>query len=271
MSLAVLGFIVNVTQVIHITLIKRRTSFQTFLISLSMTDLLTCLLSAVINGFYFGDTEHPLVMYLGEAYFVTIFLSSAHIGAIGVDRYIAVSHPVRHKIMYDRKRMRMILVAIWICVPVLVTSIVILERRYYSAANAFLIDYFFVLFTMTTAAVCVFVYVAISRILSNRRVNSWRKNRRIKSVRRVYFMCFLTTVSFIGCTLPACICRLGFMDNSIGYMLLTGNAGFNSFIYFFFTKLSKNCYGCGGELQAVDSKYETSTRNGRITDTTKNS
>ena len=135
----------------------------------------------------------------------------------------------------------------------------IVERRYCSKASPFLIEYFFILYTMTTAAICIFVYAAISYKLSNGRINSWRKNRRIRRVRKVYFMCFLTTISFIGCTLPASICRLGYMDNSVSYVLLTGNAGFNSFIYFFFTKLLKNRFGCGSVLQgAADSKYDTS-------------
>ena len=254
--LAVFGFIINFFQVVHICMNKRKTLFQIFLMSLSMADLLTCIFSFLSTWFYhhirtghhFNSSSQYAVLrkYIEYGYAVSIFLSAAHICLIAGDRYLTVSRPLKHKLLY-KYRLRVCHIIIWIVVPLLVSFLVYCERLFFkSNAHLYLLNFSFVVFFIITSLICIFVYASITSTLKQQTTqNCWRDNRRIHRIKRIYILCFMTTVVFIGCTIPPCIGRLtGCRDIRQFNPFLTLNAGLNSFIYFFYAKLTDACTCC---------------------------
>ena len=250
--LAVFGFICNFLQVVHIGMNKRKTLFQIFLLSLSLADLLTCIFSFLSTWFFFNNkaahhsSSESMVLrrYIEYGYAVSIFLSAAHICLIAGDRFLTVSRPLKHNILL-KHRIRVCHIIIWIVVPLLVSFIIFCESLFYKNNSRLnLLNYCFVTFSTITSLVCVFVYASIACILrrQQRTNNYWRDNRRIHRIKRIYILCFMTTVVFIGCTLPPCFGRLaGCKDLRQFNPFLTLNAGLNSFIYFFYAKLTNTC------------------------------
>ena len=272
-TLAVFGFICNLVQIIHISGIaskrkRSRTLFQIFLLSLSLADLLTCIFSFLSTWFFFyknnnrkigqsGSEYFVLRRYIEYGYAVSIFLSTAHICLIAGDRFMTVSQPLKHKLLL-KQRFRVLHIAIWVVVPLVVSFIIFCERynkrrgggKHGGAARTNLLNYCFVTFSSLTSLVCVFVYASIAFSLKRggggvSGQNGWRDNRRIHHIRRIYILCFMTTIVFIGCTLPPSFGRLaGCKDLRQFNPFLTLNAGLNSFIYFFYAKLTNACNCC---------------------------
>lgn len=256
-SLAVFGFIINFLQVVHICMNKRKTLFQIFLMSLSMADLLTCIFSFLSTWFYhhttaghhFESSSQSVVLrkYIEYGYAVCIFLSAAHICLIAGDRFLTVSRPLKHKLLY-KHRLRVCHIIIWIVVPLLVSFLVYCESLIFeNNAGLHLLNLCFVIFFIITSLICVFVYASITCTLKQQQStrNCWRDNRRMHRIKRIYILCFMTTVVFIGCTIPPCIGRLtGCKDIRQFNPFLTLNAGLNSFIYFFYAKLTNACNCC---------------------------
>ena len=124
-ALSIFGFLCNSFQIVHLISKRRRTLFQTYLLSLSVADILTCIFSFVSTWFYFqrDRRNRELLKYLMCGYNISVFLSTAHICLIAFDRFLTVSRPLRHKLLLKKRSVvRYMHIILWLSVPVLVTG-----------------------------------------------------------------------------------------------------------------------------------------------------
>ena len=217
-----------------------------YFLSLAIADLLfgfVCLVSSLfileIIKIQTGQTSFPDVIIIFFVISALTFLSSLfHILLITLDRFIATTFPIHHKIHFTRKKVIVSIVISWI-----ISSCVISTEHW---QNYPIMDWFIAIVEATGFLMILITYIHIAKVATRRR-NALKKRKREeigtqrndKGINTTYLSIVITS-SFMFCILTNCTCIIASLleYNELPYwleyasmMLLVVNAAINPVIY----------------------------------------
>ena len=247
-SISVVVIAANSFEIAHIYKKKgSKNSYEVLLISLSVSDA------------FFGVTNFVFLLLkltslqaytrlIRFCYVFSFLLSVLHLISLALDRLVAVTFPLKHKIYWQIKHAKKTIAFIWILVAVI--TIVIFHDLYTSAFTtrpSLMTTIFSILITADIILVTVYSLV-FYQIFKQRRntVNisqTKHKNKKLqhRSLKNTLLLCLLTALAFIFCTLRFTIQLLDDTQWPDVYstILVVANSFLNSFIYFFHGKISE--------------------------------
>ena len=258
----VLGFVcmaLNSTEIILIS--KKRKVVRTFeliLLSFAVADF-TVGLSISGFGIYKLTREGHFSLNDSMSYLLfttkifSVTSSITHILGISVDRFCAVSFPLKHKIWMSRQNAKWLIAVIWIT-SIVLSLVTALPQLLYSSSGAvngknlskeFIYTSSIPVFLFGAIFIAVYSNIVWKVVIQKERLNQrfnentvahFKLVRKIAQEKTLVLTCVLAVLSFIGCTYPAAIILLvsakeAFADTAT-LILFVSNSILNPFIYF---------------------------------------
>ena len=246
--------LLNIIEIVLISRKKNRKVFEKLLISLAASDVLVGMAAAAFKLLdLITDNQ---IKWLSGGDIANIFLISttfsiANIGAITVDRYLAIRFPIKHRMIVTARRVDVTIVVLWFLCLVSTILNSFLEFQWIKD-----FDYMLYVGTVSLLAFSVamtMMYAAIFWSISKRTMRTATENvAETNSVRRGFMSIFkglgtteksvlftgcLVTISFIICTYPFAfeflIRQSGKGMSTASRLMLLLNSLLNPIIYFF--------------------------------------
>ena len=129
--LGVLIALLNVLEILMIVRIKRKKKVhEILLLSLSLSDLMFGMSNIFVSSFYlnYGFTNQNLINAIYTLYFFFIISSIFHLLFIAVNSLFMVLRPLQHKTFLTRKKVYIVITAIWISAVLLSVLMQILNE-----------------------------------------------------------------------------------------------------------------------------------------------
>lgn len=236
LSLAIVGLITNTIQVYIITVKKKKFIFQYLLRSLSVADILTCLVSALsVVVLFFDSNQYWWLFYFSaEVFFMMSGISVIHVISLTWDRFIAVLYPLRHRRMLTKKRVKRFLLTLW-CLYIVVAATDF--YLYFSRLHYKLLKHLLHILICSSGFSYIVVYgsIAVKILRTNRTPH---RHTGTKKSRRTLIVCFLTSVLLLFTQVVSLNIS---MDNLWFFIILSLNTITNSLVYFGFMELNRWC------------------------------
>ena len=187
----------------------------------------------------------------------TITSSYVHLAAIAVDRYISVSYPISHRVMADRRKVKiLVLVSIWSISTLVLAAFmfgVFMTNKYkYDQIRFMQISCCVLIFVISSELAVLYVFIvtkicqrAVSK--ADAGMNSQLRRNHGGSInsqgKATIINCSSMTLSFIICTYPFAIdiLRPKSAVPSLSVYLLVFHAFLNPIIYFFASYIRRCC------------------------------
>ncbi len=217
-------------------------TYDQLLLSLAISDLLTGSL-ALIYGIC---KDYISERYSADLYLLLIISTFNFTGlnllAIGIDRYVSIRYPIKHRLWLTRRRMRILLTVQWILC--LLNFGIIPLILVFSKQNKEIKTMYTSISTdgIITTGVYLFIFYALiigltaKRIRFKKQQSNSTENHPTKKEYEMILSCIRIVVFFIGTTYPFVISSKTTEKVSTGLaiLLLTNNV-VNPIIYFFKT------------------------------------
>lgn len=229
-TLACLGLVANLLQTVFCITRKRyRTNFDMSLMSMSIADIISCVIFAL-----FGMAEImyslPFAKVMTVSLNFTVITMFTHIIFIAVQRLLAVIYPLRIKWILRRSRFYILLTFTWVtaCGYGLISVLAIVD---YVRVNSYMI--------LVCGSAIIALYTGIS-YTTRKESKNLQKTGQIHNRRRnstVLLHSFLVTMNFITCFFPFAIVYLFVTPERFSSlvidMLVTLNPLLDSVTYFY--------------------------------------
>uniref|UniRef100_A0A7M5UQI3 G-protein coupled receptors family 1 profile domain-containing protein n=1 Tax=Clytia hemisphaerica TaxID=252671 RepID=A0A7M5UQI3_9CNID len=160
---------------------KRKTIYETYLLSLSCADVTFSLANMIFSTMILADSGNLIIATIG--YVLSLYLSVSHISAITVDRLIAIIFPLTHKLKVRVKHARMVILTLWfVCIGIGV--VLYFEYRNNTFEKYTLISIKFIkliiyvsdiIFIVAYIILCYILLRQENKALSSTRVNAYRR------------------------------------------------------------------------------------------------
>ena len=267
-SIPVIIAIINLVEIILIIRLKRKKTFQTVLLSLSVSDLLFGLSSATVYIVLSFGLSGGGVLNITIAFtFFFVLTSIFHLLFIALDTLYAIVKPILHKVHMTKKKNYMILAAIWLVSIAIALGIYLAVRNGFDGYdlkhngnfsmnitelkhpdvkpynNIVDIDIYIVMRNLLSYviigadALLVICYAVIIYTVKFRKVKS-NKN---KTQNKIRIVCVFIMLLFVAFTLPYAIETLSSSEPWFEFdLIIISNSGMNSIIYFFRNKCGKH-------------------------------
>ncbi|XP_066915678.1 5-hydroxytryptamine receptor 2C-like [Clytia hemisphaerica] len=103
----------NIFEIIYIKRKKKKNSYETLLLSLSISDALFGFANIALP--LLNMTHQLLYTYIVRyAYLLSLLLSTVHLTALAMDRYVAISFPLKHRVYWKIKHAKFFLFILWL-------------------------------------------------------------------------------------------------------------------------------------------------------------
>ena len=237
-ALLIVSIIIIITNLAEINLLmkhrKRFVPYEQLLLSLSICDLCVGISMFIFSIMDLSSGSQAEKINLKEKgttpIWLSILLSVSHVNWLTIDRSIAVSRPLRHKIWITYRNTAVVITFTWFTSIALVAIQV--STVSFESSKHFLKD--------AASSACFTVILVYSHIIYKVYVqrrkklgNSTNISQRQAKEHRLVFICLLISVLFLATNLPFII-QIYLKKNSFGADLtLVCSSLFNPFIYYF--------------------------------------
>ena len=260
LPLGIIVALLNIIEIILILRLKRKKIFEIVLISLSVADLLFGLSNASICVVFFARWRDESVFDATfTSYFFFVLTSIFHLIFIAIDRLSAIVRPIRHKVLMTRKKVYIILCAVWIAAVTTTLALYLSNDREYpyqkqsnkrkwqrrnqtTSQNQLttmgetyhifmqqLLSYFIL---VADSSLIILYAIIVHRMHSKEKINIGVRNRSVTQ-HKASWLCIFVGTSFVVFTLPYAASRLAGKTWGWPNLVLASNSGINSVIYFF--------------------------------------
>ena len=242
-SISLVVIIANSFEIAHIYKKKNsKNSYEVLLISLSACDALFGINNLVFTLIKVVSGQVFLAV-IRSFYIFSFLLSVIHLITLALDRWVAVTFPLKHRIYWKIKHAKKVIGFLWILVLIISIGIFFDLNQHKEESN---IRPWVVPFvsTMLIAAdgILVILYSLVFHQISKQEKNranikqSSNKKAQQRKLKSAFLLCVLTTLAFIFCTLRFTIQLVNDKTkwpDIYSNILLVMNSFLNCFIYFF--------------------------------------
>ena len=245
-SVSIPIILVNLIEII--LLLKRRKillPYELILLSLAIADLNVGIAELSLAIIRLPDNDSLRSAFAKGFLWYTIKASVFHVAALTIDRLIAVTKPLLHKLWVTRKRITYVIIAIWVVLFAVIAPFVGLQLMdSVQVVIAYMVVSSGVLIVSSYAFI---VYKAVFLRRIQMKANSGPSkagpsNEQLKREFRLVFVSLLVAVSFVAMTFPYAVNQLlpkpseTFLE---GKMLIICNSLVNPLIYFFWKYIER--------------------------------
>ena len=257
------GLVLNSVQVYCLSLKRNKlTSHETYLISLSVAEIVRLLFECVFMTAELNGNLKTIGNYMKSALMIVLFISIFHLLTITLDRYVAVTHPLKHHVAVTKKRVCLVCIAIWIlplaalCASYIADIWIKLEEMYFMKITMSLI--------IASGSLFILLYLGIiyqvkssQESRSGDNVNGRKPNTK---TRRTVQMSALICMIFVVFNFPLAIVELMGACTKWPVLLQLLSCSLDSIVYFWMTKKSKRRrFNRSRTFQKTSSNRQVST------------
>ena len=243
----IIGFLVavlNVVEIIIIARIKKRKKYEVLLLSLSLSDCLFGIANVILASVYISNECHARSL-LECSYILYLFFvltSMFHLAFMSIDRVIAVIKPFKHKFLLTQRRIYIIIAVLWSFTLVACGSLFTADELTQLSIQKVESEKEMIV-SITIIAVDVVMIFSYFIIIYHYRLKNRVATHQTKLQKKLPIICILLGATFVLFTLPFAL--LVFTMEDVPFyanIILVGNSGVNSIVYFFRGKFEKRIY-----------------------------
>ena len=243
----IIGFLVavlNVVEIIIIARIKKRKKYEVLLLSLSLSDCLFGIVNVILASVYISNECHARSL-LECSYILYLFFvltSMFHLAFMSIDRVIAVIKPFKHKFLLTQRRIYIIIAVLWSFTLVACGSLFTADELTKLSIQKVESEKEMIV-SITIIAVDVVMIFSYFIIIYHYRLKNRVATHQTKLQKKLPIICILLGATFVLFTLPFAL--LVFTMEDVPFyanVILVGNSGVNSIVYFFREKFEERIY-----------------------------
>ena len=243
----IIGFLVavlNVVEIIIIARIKKRKKYEVLLLSLSLSDCLFGIANVILASVYISNECHARSL-LECSYILYLFFvltSMFHLAFMSIDRVIAVIKPFKHKFLLTQRRIYIIIAVLWSFTLVACGSLFTADELTKLSIQKVESEKEMIV-SITIIAVDVVMIFSYFIIIYHYRLKNRVATHQTKLQKKLPIICILLGATFVLFTLPFAL--LVFTMEDVPFyanIILVGNSGVNSIVYFFREKFEERIY-----------------------------
>ena len=243
----IIGFLVavlNVVEIIIIARIKKRKKYEVLLLSLSLSDCLFGIANVILASVYISNECHARSL-LECSYILYLFFvltSMFHLAFMSIDRVIAVIKPFKHKFLLTQRRIYIIIAVLWSFTLVACGSLFTADELTQLSIQKVESEKEMIV-SITIIAVDVVMIFSYFIIIYHYRLKNRVATHQTKLQKKLPIICILLGATFVLFTLPFAL--LVFTMEDVPFyanVILVGNSGVNSIVYFFREKFEERIY-----------------------------
>ena len=234
----VIGFLVavlNIIEIVIIARIKKRKKYEVLLLSLSLSDCLFGISNVILASVYISNECHARSL-LECSYILYLFFvltSMLHLTFMSIDRVIAVVKPFKHKFLLNQRRTNIIIAMLWSFTLVACGSLFTADELKQLSIQKVESEKEMII-SITIIVVYVVMTFSYSIIIYHHRLKNKVATQLTKRQKNLPIICIILGATFVLFTLPFAL--LVFTMEDVPFyanVILVGNSGVNSIIYFF--------------------------------------
>ena len=242
-----IGFLVaalNVFEIIIIARIKKRKKYEVLLLSLSFSDCLFGVSNVLLASLYISNECHArgLLECFYILYLFFFFSSMFHLTIMSIDRVIAVVKPFKHKFLFTRRRIYIIIAIIWSFTLIICGSLFIADELTELSVQKVESEKEMIV-SITIIIVDVVMIFSYSIIIYYYSLKNSVATQPTKRQKKLPIICIILGATFVLFTLPFAL--LVFTMEDVPFyanVILVGNSGVNSIVYFFRDKIEERVH-----------------------------
>ena len=243
----IIGFLVavlNVVEIIIIARIKKRKKYEVLLLSLSLSDCLFGIANVILASVYISNECHArnLLECSYILYLFFVLTSMFHLAFMSIDRVIAVIKPFKHKFLLTQRRIYIIIAVLWSFTLVACGSLFTADELTQLSIQKVESEKEMIV-SITIIAVDVVMIFSYFIIIYHYRLKNRVATHQTKLQKKLPIICILLGATFVLFTLPFAL--LVFTMEEVPFyanVILVGNSGVNSIVYFFREKFEERIY-----------------------------
>ena len=234
----VIGFLVavlNIIEIVIIARIKKRKKYEVLLLSLSLSDCLFGISNVILASVYISNECHARSL-LECSYILYLFFvltSMLHLTFMSIDRVIAVVKPFKHKFLLNQRRTNIIIAMLWSFTLVACGSLFTADELKQLSIQKVESEKEMII-SITIIVVYVVMTFSYSIIIYHHRLKNKVATQLTKRQKNLPIICIILGATFVLFTLSFAL--LVFTMEDVPFyanVILVGNSGVNSIIYFF--------------------------------------
>ena len=243
----VIGFLVavlNVIEIVIIARIKKRKKYEVLLLSLSLSDCLFGISNVLLASLYISNECHARSL-LECSYILYIFFvltSMLHLTFMSIDRAIAVVKPFKHKFLLNQRRTNIIIAILWSFTLVACGSLFTADELKQLSIQKVEFEKEMIV-SITIIVVDIVIIFSYSIIIYHHRLKNKVATQLTKRQKKLPIICIILGATFVLFTLPFAL--LVFTMEDVPFyanVILVGNSGVNSIVYFFRDKIEERIH-----------------------------
>ena len=243
----VIGFLVavlNIIEIVIIARIKKRKKYEVLLLSLSLSDCLFGISNVILASVYISNECHARSL-LECSYILYLFFvltSMLHLTFMSIDRVIAVVKPFKHKFLLNQRRTNIIIAMLWSFTLVACGSLFTADELKQLSIQKVESEKEMII-SITIIVVYVVMTFSYSIIIYHHRLKNKVATQLTKRQKNLPIICIILGATFVLFTLPFAL--LVFTMEDVPFyanVILVGNSGVNSIIYFFRDKIEERIH-----------------------------
>ena len=243
----VIGFLVavlNVIEIVIIARIKKRKKYEVLLLSLSLSDCLFGISNVLLASLYISNECHARSL-LECSYILYLFFvltSMLHLTFMSIDRVIAVVKPFKHKFLLNQRRTNIIIAILWSFTLVACGSLFTADELKQLSIQKVEFEKEIIV-SITIIVVDIVIIFSYSIIIYHHRLKNKVTTQLTKRQKKLPIICIILGATFVLFTLPFAL--LVFTMEDVPFyanVILVGNSGVNSIVYFFRDKIEERIH-----------------------------
>ena len=242
-----IGFLVavlNVIEIVIIARIKKRKKYEVLLLSLSLSDCLFGISNVLLASLYISNECHARSL-LECSYILYLFFvltSMLHLTFMSIDRVIAVVKPFKHKFLLNQRRTNIIIAILWSFTLVACGSLFTADELKQLSIQKVEFEKEIIV-SITIIVVDIVIIFSYSIIIYHHRLKNKVATQLTKRQKKLPIICIILGATFVLFTLPFAL--LVFTMEDVPFyanVILVGNSGVNSIVYFFRDKIEERIH-----------------------------
>ena len=243
----VIGFLVavlNVIEIVIIARIKKRKKYEVLLLSLSLSDCLFGISNVLLASLYISNECHARSL-LECSYILYLFFvltSMLHLTFMSIDRVIAVVKPFKYKFLLNQRRTNIIIAILWSFTLVACGSLFTADELKQLSIQKVEFEKEIIV-SITIIVVDIVIIFSYSIIIYHHRLKNKVATQLTKRQKKLPIICIILGATFVLFTLPFAL--LVFTMEDVPFyanVILVGNSGVNSIVYFFRDKIEERIH-----------------------------